>query len=103
MKSAFVTMVGFSLYLVATKMLAPYHAINKEFARVKKEWSETKECQSINDKLSAGKITREEYQAAMHTGPARYLWVRLSLSFPAQQKYIAEKIRATYPHAEKWT
>lgn len=100
---AFVTVAGFGLYLAASKMLAPYHAINVEMSRVKKDWNSTKEYQSINDKLSAGKISREEYQTAMHTGPARYLWVRLSLSFPNHQSYIAEQIRNTYPHAEKWS
>lgn len=100
---AVATLTGFGLYLVASKMMAPYHAINLELKRVKRDWAATKECQSINDKLAAGKMTRAEYQTAMHTGPARYLWVRLTLSFPHQQKYIAERIRETYPHAEKWS
>jgi hypothetical protein len=89
-------------FIAIARTATPMRDINDIIEETKYEWIDAKLRQSINDKYSAGKITRLEWLEAMHNGPAKLLWLRLSTTYPNHTHYIAKRIRQEYPHATKW-
>lgn len=89
-------------FIAVATTAAPMREINAIIEETKSEWEDTKAHQSINDKYQSGKIKRLEWLEAMHNGPAKLLWLRLSTSYPNHIHYITKRIREEYPFATKW-
>lgn len=90
------------VFVAIARAAEPLREINEIIQETQDEWFDAKARQSINDKYYAGKYTRLEWLEAMHNGPAKLLWLRLSTSYPDHIRYIVKRIRQEYPNATKW-